>query len=410
MNTKIVTVTAPGGTGSVGYTGVGFQPKALIVMGANTTLGDGAFAFHGFGAGVAGSTAHCQGVSANAAATSSVDSNRSSLLISYRNNAGTQRTAASLTSLDADGFTLNWTSVTDARTYFILCIGGSDVEAAVGSFTAGGATGNRSVTGLSFQPNAIIFFDSRLSTTASGSEAFWGPMLGLVDSAGNQGAYCGESWDGQATMVTSRNQKSTTACIVGTADSGGNLDKEASFVSYNADGFTVNFTTLTALGQNTQTFYIALQVPYSQVGSFNTRTTTGTTSTATPGFTPKALILGGNRKASGSDPAQDHFFSTGLAASASEQGYMCHHDEDGIATSNTYHAQNNDAILRWLTNAPSTVVEAAVTDMSFENFTLDYSTVEATARPIIYLAMGDATAVVRQPFAPAINFQDPAHI
>jgi hypothetical protein len=398
VNTKLITVTGPGSTGSVAYTGVGFQPKVLIAYaGKPTPAGDAANAISFVGAATSSSSRWClTGNSQDAQATSNVINSRlTTAFLQRRGNTGAIRQNADLVSLDADGFTLDWTTVTDQGVYYILAIGGSDVEAQVGMLQAGAATGNRSITGMSFQPNTLMFFDARINSTQTGTGSFWRPMFGFVDSAGNQCAWAGDSWDAAANATTNSTQ-STSACIIGSYSDPVAIDRRATFVSYNSDGFTVNFSTLdAAFAQSSWVCYVALSVPFSQVGSEDQRTSTGTTVVTTTGFTPEAILLGGDASTSTNGGSAEHRNSFGVAVGtgATDHGYATHHDDDGPTTTNTSHAIGDTYILRWITAngaTPTTVVRASISAIASGSFTINYDTVDATARKVLYLAMGEA--------------------
>jgi hypothetical protein len=413
MQTAIVNFQAPASTGSQVITGVGFTPKLLLALGHGSVLGtDQANSPWIIGAAdgtnqVSGST-----MDLDAQAASSNNSARSSTaFVNYRSATGTLQQAAALTSLDSDGFTLNWTTVNATqRQYLVLCIGGSDVQAQVGFLQAGGATGNRSITGMSFQPNTLIFFDTRLSSTQVGSGAYIRPMMGVVDSAGNQGAWAYDSHDGQAAAVITSAQ-STSACIINSATAASDIDRRATFVSYDADGFTVNFSTLdAAIALNSYVMYVALNVPYSLAGSVAQRTSTGTTAVTTTGFTPKAIVLGGNATTATNAAQQGGRFQVGMAASVASQMYHSQMSVDAADPTDVSSAMNTGKILRWITASgatPSTLVEADVSAIADGSFTLNYTTVDATARQVLYLAMGDVPAATRIPRMGFINFQGP---
>jgi len=135
MNSKIIQITSPGSAaGNVAYTGVGFTPKAIWVVGGGTALGDQATMKLGLGAAASSSQRAAGSIwSVDASATSNVGNGRSATaVIGVRNAAGTLQDVADLVSFDSDGFTLNWTTSVSARSYHVLCIGGADVSAAVG--------------------------------------------------------------------------------------------------------------------------------------------------------------------------------------------------------------------------------------------------------------------------------------
>ncbi len=123
---------------------------------------------------------------------------------------------ADLQSWDATNFTLNWTT-NDANAYVIhyIVIGGTDVSAKVLQWNMRTSTGNQSVTGVGFQPNAVIH--------AHGTHAFTGAVpsnlagagfgLGAMDADGDQWATTFLTVDNAATSDTQRGQQTDAATL-----------------------------------------------------------------------------------------------------------------------------------------------------------------------------------------------------
>lgn len=112
------------------------------------------------------------------------------------------------------------------------------LSAKVGTFTANSGTGDQSVTGVGFQPKALLFWITDRTGAGSGAYARFG--RGWTDGT-NQGA-AATAWDDSSGVSNSRDRVVTTKCIT-LIDHGGNLLAEAGIVSLNADGFTINWST-----------------------------------------------------------------------------------------------------------------------------------------------------------------------
>ena len=111
-----------------------------------------------------------------------------------------------------------------------------------------GTTGNLSVTGLTFTPK-FVYFISRYTTGTGFTLEAYGAMDGT-----SQFAHC-------IADAVSANAltNATDKCIVAIT-SEGTLRKAASFVSFNADGFTINVATSTAGGTGYDEWsYIAIK-------------------------------------------------------------------------------------------------------------------------------------------------------
>jgi hypothetical protein len=123
-NVKILKFTQNAGTGSQGVTGMGFKADSLIMMSSSTTADPGGDTASG------GDVITGIGTAANAAAVSA-DSDETMQIVGDIINRptggdGTIRYEATLTSIDSDGFTVNW-STASARDVWALGIKGGAI-------------------------------------------------------------------------------------------------------------------------------------------------------------------------------------------------------------------------------------------------------------------------------------------
>jgi hypothetical protein len=184
----------------------------------------------------------------------------------------------------------------------------------VGSFTVPAATGNQAVTGLGFQPKAVIFFgDRRSADGGSGSAAsngdmspFWGMA---VSSASRVAMYDNQDFTDAAATVDA------TKCFV--SKSGATTNFAADLVSMDGDGFTVNFATANATAYVVN--YIALggsDLTNVAIVSFTANTATGNQAVTGAGFKPDALIAMCVDKFAGAFGA----YQIGFGVSATQRG------------------------------------------------------------------------------------------
>ncbi len=111
---KVGNAVVPGSTGNVAYTGCGFAPDQVILASGNTTADQsfsqtgGAFALGMFDSALQSSILNGEGLIAfpNFSAR-----RQNTTAIAFGNYAGGVNAEASRTSMDADGFTLNWSNV-----------------------------------------------------------------------------------------------------------------------------------------------------------------------------------------------------------------------------------------------------------------------------------------------------------
>jgi Peptidase family C25/Concanavalin A-like lectin/glucanases superfamily/Domain of unknown function (DUF2341)/Propeptide_C25 len=178
---------------------------------------------------------------------------------------------ADLQSWSFTSFTLNWTTNNATATVIhFIAIGGPGVSAKVLNWTMRTATGNESVSGIGFTPDVVLHAHAGDGFTASPPSNSTGAHFGLgaMDKTGGQWATDVESVNGLPS-VTTRGQQ-TNACIYG-FNSSRVAVKKASFVSMDADGFTVDFTTANA--NASQVISLALKGVAAKAGSFLKSTT-----------------------------------------------------------------------------------------------------------------------------------------
>lgn len=277
-----------GAPASQAITGIGFQPKALILWTAGSTTVNTYQTDIRNSVGLTdGTTTGCVAASANSGGSSPVTARRTATaMVCLVDGDGTVEAEADLTSLDTDGFTLNWTT-NDANATIInyMAIGGTGLSAKVLQWQLPTSTGGQAITGVGFRPAAmigVVGLDTSLDTSTS-SNAAANLIVTLTDGTTSWA----QGWVQQSLGATSglggsaalRQMKSSPA-YTGT------------LASLDADGWTYNFTTVDGA-------YYAYQLCLSS-GSFASGVTTKSTDTDVPvsqtisglGFTPEAVWLG----------------------------------------------------------------------------------------------------------------------
>ena len=298
---------------------------------------------------------------------------------------------AAFKSWDATNFTVTWSPNT-ATSYVIhyIVIGGSGVSAKVINWQLPTATGAKVVTGIGFQPDVVLHaiagggFTGALDTSAA--KASFG--LGVMNSAGAQWANSVLSVDNVANGDTTRGQK-TDACIAA-IDNLLTYVKNASFTSMDADGFTLNYTT--ANTDATQVMSLALRGVNAHAGSFSKSTNTGVpVSQPVTGstFAPSVVLLSSVQDvAQAGTPTVQNRVGIG-AASATAEGSSAVADLDAAATMSTQGIDKTSKAFMKVNNATSTIdAEADLASMDTDGFTLSWTTNDAVATEILYLAFG----------------------
>lgn len=396
LSFKAGTFTKQSSTGNQAVTGVGFQPKALILFSTATTTGSFQGDFMRY-TGFASSSTTSKQRFFGSYSTDAADPSDAKVLVDTDgiwadgtpSSNFTQK--ATLSSFDSDGFTLNW-SINNSTNYVIgyIALGGDDVtNTNVGSGTISSGTGNKSVTGVGFQPDLVIllFGDSSEFIGLGG----WN-TIGIFNSSGEQWSVSSETVDDVGTMQTNRKQRTDKCFTISFID--GDLLIEASFVSMDSDGFTLNFSSNPT---GFDSFYIAIKGVTTKIGSITAPTAGATpTSQATTGvgFQPKGIIFssfGNTATTSLTDHAR---YSFGAVSDSSNMWCGWSGDEDAAASAVTAKRMDTDQVIRVSDEAASaasttTQALASLTSLDSDGFTLSWSAHDTTAYQVVYVAFQD---------------------
>ncbi|MBX5328383.1 MAG: hypothetical protein QHH18_03755 [Candidatus Bathyarchaeota archaeon] len=383
-------------TGTQAVTGVGFTPKVVILWWTRQTLlGELPSISVGYGFATNYSGLYQNRGVAFASDDGLADSNAgryrsetySIIILSSGNPTATA--LASITSFDADGFSLNW-QINENRADIIhyLALGGEDlIYAKAGSFSLSTASGTQDITGVGFQPNFAMFlwtYTEAVNTGTSHAEI----GIGFAASPTKRAALVAASEDGRGTTDTWRQQR-TDSCILLLDPTSGSQDAIVDFSQFLADGFRVN--KIDAPAAITPIFYLALKGGNYDVGSFNSPTSTGTQDIATLGFQPAAIMLATQGRSS-TMIGQHAEASLGGATSAADRGVTWFEDRDGLSTSDNEMETLNTRIIQWRDRTASDTfsLRGSADFVSFlsTGFRLSWSNVEASGRQVIYVAFG----------------------
>lgn len=372
-----------------GITGVGFTPRAIILWaGLNTADGfrNGQLDFEvGFASGVGENRAVC-GMARDNVATSFAQRNRTEAFCFFRqDNNGNDVARAELASFDSDGFTLTWSAnVGPASIIHFLALAGDVVSAEVGSFNLTTGTGDVAVTGVGFRPDFVLMlwtFTEAVDTDTT----HLGMGIGMAVSSTQRGALATVNEDGANPPDTWRQQRSSQ-CILVLAPSTGAQDAIADFVSMDSDGFTVNKSDGPAA--TVSIFYLALRGARWAVGTFNQPGSTGNQATTGVGFPPRALLLLSFQAAADDTILAEHKIMMGCGTGATARGCTSIHSVDGVTSQNAENLQR-DLIAQMITADTTIDAEGDLTSLDTDGWTIDWTTVDAVARQLLYLAIGD---------------------
>lgn len=383
LSAKAGTFTGSGSTGNQSITGVGFQPKVVLFRyNMSTTTGSQSDSVIGFGVGVSSSDRRTSGDYSNHnVSTSSHGAWNQDTYVIYTPS-GSSR--ADFVSMDSDGFTINWVTSSSMVVQYLALGGDAVTNVKTGSAAAKTTTGNQSYTGLGFQPTALLVWAGKFSTSPLDQSTNGNGLFGFASSSSARGMVAWRNVNGSNPQVAKHRQSTQRMLSTTTTFT------EADFVSFDSDGFTLNYTT--AGGSADVFYYLAIRGPQFKVSSFNQPASTGNQSLTGAGFTPKAsIMMSANDVSSNNDAAQAHArASFGWATGTSERGSFWIGETDNVSPTVAHRNLDNTKLIKLMTESASPTVNAAADHVSFDSDgqTINWSTADATARQIIVLWIG----------------------
>ncbi len=299
---------------------------------------------------------------------------------------------ADLSSWNASSFTLNWTTNnSDATLIHYLLIGGNDVAAKTVNWQVPTSTGNRTITGVGFQPDLVIHLNggTGLTGSAPSSQIQSATGFGVMNAKGEQWALAALAKDEIDPSASSRGQRTDAALVSTGLD--GSQDPEfsavASYVGMNADGFTLNFSTVSANHTAGQVASLALRGVDSKLGSFDKSTATGSQAVTGVGFQPEAIMLASWARTARTD-ARDDAVATLGASDGTTEGVSWFGDWDNIDPTNTMGLDKTSKVFAKSSSSQSIDAEADLTSLNADGFTLDWTTnADGMAAQLLYLAL-----------------------
>lgn len=262
VSAKVLGWTMAVATGSQSITGVGFQPD-LILMAHVGAAHTASLPSTSANTGVSISMANAAGESA---ATCSFSQSASGTTSTHRyQRAGKALIAATnvltkeatLTSMDSDGFTLNY-STANASAGQMITLALAGVRSAIGSFTkpTGAAPATDVHSGLDFQPRAVLFASAQNTTNAT-FDSHTRLGFGATDRTTSG---CSAFQDADALDVASVDGvDKTSSTFVKVNNDTETIDAVATLSSLDPTGFTLSWTPNDAVA--TEILYLALAPP-----------------------------------------------------------------------------------------------------------------------------------------------------
>lgn len=369
-------------TGNQAVTGVGFQPKAIIITLVPETADAADFNV---------SSSVSVGFGTSSSNRASIGKTQSGVTMATRQNdtkiitliSGTTTIyEADLVSLDVDGFTINITNATAATAYQVnyTAIGGADLtNAYIKEITSPGTNSSQAYTGVGFKPDAMMTLTAGNTSLASSTIAHGSIAVGYGTSATARGV---------ASTTDTARLESTSSVLLNTDGSAVNM--QADLTTMDSDGFTLNWSNGAISGM--YAWVLCLKGGSYQAGSDTQKTSTGTKAVTGLGFQPTGLLVAsiGNTAGAAIDTSTG-ILLVGSASGTANRGFVWV-GENVTAPSQSRAEVTNNLIASYVPSNTSLAATTVADLSSFDSggFTLNWTTADATAREYIYLAMGSA--------------------
>jgi hypothetical protein len=287
--------------------------------------------------------------------------------------------------MDADGFTLSWTT-NNASAYLIhyLALGGTQITGQdISNFGSPAAPGDKVVTGVGFRPELII--TSRGIIAAPGSTNY-DRGIGAADGTTNWSADSRTFWYTTDSKMYAYATRSSTK-IISFPDIFAVEDIAATLSAFDSDGYTINFTNI-----NVSVAWKALTIKgcHVKVGSFNKSVTGAPTDQGVTGvgFTPKALFFVATGTAAGIQSGTGSKIVIGASDGTSHAVTADQSDSNVTPTNIAAVDSSTRAFIRANNSSKTVNAQCVVKTLDSDGFTLTWDINDATATPIGYVAFG----------------------
>lgn len=388
FNVKTGTFTSIAGSGNQSVTGVGFQPKALILFGTNVDgLTTTASQIIGMTDGTNEARLHARSEHSSAISNGALGHSTSQIFGFVDANGGSAGRNASFSSFDSDGFTITWSASGAQFPIHYIAIGGEELtDVDLSTRLVPASTGNQEYDSLSFQPDALLAFGGSHTSAVLGRNT--DPLSWFFGATDGTNEWVIASTNDEDSDPTNTYRLCRNDRFIATLDgSTGAVHNQASLVSLDSDGFTLNWDTV-----NSQDafFVLALKGGSYKAGVETAKSTTGTKGTTGVGFEPAGLIL----QAAGITPSStvtDHVSRSLGAGDGTTDVVSSYTDEHDVTTTITKRYMKSTELLNYRSNdGTSTLDSATISSLDADGFTLNWGTVDGNERSFLYFALGSS--------------------
>lgn len=392
LDAKVDVFTLNTSTGNQSVSGVGFQPKVVFFFASPLTTDGIAVDFNiSMGVGMSSSKRGVIGFNdedgvANTDVTRCIANTRVIQLLDPGRT--TIICDADFVSLDSDGFTINITTAPgSAYQVNFLALGGTDLtNVDVGSFSVPGATGNQAITGVGFQPDAVMFLGNGDPYTGSpGNDGAFN--VGFAKSTTERATLSVASDNANANGYNHRGLW-TDGCFSDIYYTDGTLHGKADLVSLDSDGFTINWSVLP--GSTDDIIYIAFKGGNYAIGTIDSGTSLGSFSKTGLGFQGAAgffLSIGNNSIGSINTGME---LSIGIANASTDDAVIGGVSEHGSASTNTDIFIDSSLVYKNYDLSQTLEGSAGFISWDSDGFTLAMNDADPSANKILYFVIGGA--------------------
>lgn len=302
---------------------------------------------------------------------------------------------ASLSSFDADGFTLNWTTNTQTFSVpiYFWAIGGSDVpNANIIQWTDATTTGNKSVTGAGFPPTFALFFDWGITAALpylGGTGTGFGYGFGVAKDSTHRFAIGGYGQGNVATPNTAKELLTNHCHVLLTTSVSSGPTVSADLVSFDSDGFTLNYDTVATSAYKSAALVLGGSFQ-SFVGTATEQASTGSQSVSMV-FSPNLIGVWATGQTATGFSTADAQVVIGYGASSQQRWSYWTAEVNANATIIGHNDTETNSLMNADTQVGSGATLAAQADFSSASssgLTISWGTNDSVARILPIFALG----------------------
>jgi hypothetical protein len=257
-----------------------------------------------------------------------------------------------------------------------------------GTLVAPTVTGAQTVTGVPFQPKAVIFFCTCLASGAADTDVYL-TCCGAATSSAQE--FTIANAENGSTSSNAGRAARTDASICMPLNGNFAADAVADFTAFTSDGFTINWSDAAA-SANMLVHYFCLggtDLTNAKVGAHTiVRTTAGTEATTGVGFQPDCVLFWSPAVPNAASIV-DSTMCHGAATSTASRFAWAFFENDAAATMDTFQRRSITKCLV-LSDATSVIDgEADLSSFDSDGFTLNWTdpVAAASSRVFYYLAL-----------------------